>query len=290
MSSNPNQYSVIFPVIFALILVLALLILIMYLSANAYIKKRSSKIFDKNKPLSDDCKSLSALLVNQQKTFQSYLENLKLNRTYNCSSSVLSNAENNPVKYLIKYSEIDYDMQCLEQLEFCARYLESFRDFKQNSYQLYKQALAQLPFRVRIFLSKKHFFSCVCDIEINSFPKSCPSFRFLYKSPGGKSQREFKVTITTEIIRKIQSEISYKLNKKGQIKTQRNAMSNDLRNAIKKRDNYTCCICGNSIYNEPNLLLEVDHIIPVSEGGKTEASNLQTLCWRCNREKSNKLN
>ena len=38
-----------------------------------------------------------------------------------------------------------------------------------------------------------------------------------------------------------------------------------------------------------NLLLEVDHIIPISKGGKTEPDNLQTLCWKCNRTKSNKI-
>ena len=40
---------------------------------------------------------------------------------------------------------------------------------------------------------------------------------------------------------------------------------------------------------EPNLLLEIDHIIPVSKGGLTEESNLQTLCWKCNRSKSDKI-
>ena len=58
---------------------------------------------------------------------------------------------------------------------------------------------------------------------------------------------------------------------------------------IKNRDNFTCCSCGNSIYDEPNLLLEIDHIIPVSKGGYTTEENLQTLCWKCNRSKGNKF-
>jgi len=34
--------------------------------------------------------------------------------------------------------------------------------------------------------------------------------------------------------------------------------------------------------------MEADHITPWSEGGKTSSDNLQMLCKRCNREKSNK--
>ncbi len=34
---------------------------------------------------------------------------------------------------------------------------------------------------------------------------------------------------------------------------------------------------------------QIDHIIPVSKGGKTTLSNLQVLCANCNREKSDKI-
>jgi len=54
------------------------------------------------------------------------------------------------------------------------------------------------------------------------------------------------------------------------------------------RDNHTCKICGNSTNQEPNLLLEVDHIVPIAKGGITSEDNLQCLCWKCNRTKGSK--
>jgi 5-methylcytosine-specific restriction endonuclease McrA len=65
-------------------------------------------------------------------------------------------------------------------------------------------------------------------------------------------------------------------------------MTAAFRNYIKVRDEFTCRICGISTNAEPNLLLEIDHIKPVSKGGLSTETNLQTLCWRCNRTKSNK--
>ena len=66
-------------------------------------------------------------------------------------------------------------------------------------------------------------------------------------------------------------------------------MTANLRNFIKTRDNHTCRYCPVSLVAEPHLLLEVDHIVPVSKGGLSAPDNLQTLCWRCNRTKSNKI-
>lgn len=70
---------------------------------------------------------------------------------------------------------------------------------------------------------------------------------------------------------------------------QRALMTTKLREKIKQRDNYTCCKCGNSIEKEPNLLLEIDHIIPIAKNGMTTEENLQTLCWKCNRSKGSKI-
>ena len=56
-----------------------------------------------------------------------------------------------------------------------------------------------------------------------------------------------------------------------------------MRFAVYKRDNNRCRKCG-SRHN-----LEIDHIIPIAKGGKTTFDNLQTLCKRCNEEKSDTI-
>ncbi|MCK9628489.1 MAG: HNH endonuclease [Bacteroidales bacterium] len=52
-----------------------------------------------------------------------------------------------------------------------------------------------------------------------------------------------------------------------------------------KRDGFTCAYCG---HHPPDVTLEVDHIIPVKEGGSDDQENLVTACWDCNRGKGAK--
>lgn len=68
---------------------------------------------------------------------------------------------------------------------------------------------------------------------------------------------------------------------------ERGDLSDSLRYDILNRDNFKCVICGAS--SREGVRLHVDHIIPVSKGGKSIPSNLRTLCERCNVGKSNKL-
>lgn len=50
-----------------------------------------------------------------------------------------------------------------------------------------------------------------------------------------------------------------------------------------RRDGGKCTKCG----SRENL--EYDHIIPVSKGGSNTARNIELLCEKCNREKSDKI-
>lgn len=67
---------------------------------------------------------------------------------------------------------------------------------------------------------------------------------------------------------------------------QRSLLTPSMRYDVLKRDSFRCTICGSTANDGASL--EVDHIIPVSKGGKTEPSNLRTLCHNCNAGKSDK--
>ena len=49
------------------------------------------------------------------------------------------------------------------------------------------------------------------------------------------------------------------------------------------------CVYCQSDRDTMGTIFTIDHIIPESEGGKTERGNLCFSCWDCNRIKSNKL-
>lgn len=66
-------------------------------------------------------------------------------------------------------------------------------------------------------------------------------------------------------------------------KDQRKRMTPKLRRKIMERDHYTCQICGKRMPD--GVGLQIDHIVPVSKGGKSVPSNLRVLCSKCNGRK-----
>lgn len=65
----------------------------------------------------------------------------------------------------------------------------------------------------------------------------------------------------------------------------RQPISKKIRFNVFKRDRFTCQYCGNK---PPNIVLEIDHVIPVSKNGDNSELNLLTSCFDCNRGKSNR--
>ena len=250
------------------------------------IKKNRQKYFEQNKKLCTKLKKKGHKIKEQYPLYLTYLQDLDLNKTEYCSNSIVSNAKNNPKKYILKYSDIDNSIEDIEKLEFISLFMSNYNSFKEDMEDASITISDKLPLLYQVFSDKEKLPYQICGLSM-LYNLEMPFLHFVYSSPAGRAYYATKLTIDEDDIQELIEEISKSISKKGYTKYQRSIMSNDLREAIKQRDNYTCCKCGNSVYKEPNLLLEVDHIIPISKGGKTEASNLQTLCWRCNRKKSN---
>jgi len=63
---------------------------------------------------------------------------------------------------------------------------------------------------------------------------------------------------------------------------ERKSIPKKARFEVFKRDNFTCQYCGRSA---PEIVLEIDHVKPVKEGGSNDIMNLVTSCRECNSGK-----
>ena len=67
------------------------------------------------------------------------------------------------------------------------------------------------------------------------------------------------------------------------MKATRKGISKKLRFEIFKRDGFACQYCGST---PPSVVLEVDHITAVANGGDNNPDNLVCACFNCNRGKA----
>lgn len=211
--------------------------------------------------------------------------------TAEVSSSVFASAENKPIEYIIKqfYPNKNLYPEQIKKLHLLVEELETLREAKQiieNYKTAYKKYLNNVPAFI-LEQDEAGFYSRLGFAHIDE-SVLVVEYKFAYTSDGGMAQRSFTVPMTEETIIELIHSLEGKLTASAFAKEQRQMMTKKLREQIKIRDNYTCRLCGNSTHKEPNLLLEIDHIKPVALGGCTEESNLQTLCWKCNRSKGAK--
>lgn len=211
---------------------------------------------------------------------------------HNCSASVVKNANNQPFKYLCKYFDIKADEQTLSRFE---EVMNNFSAAEQGKFLL-KNELDRIvvsidkdiPALISAFSGKR----LIRELGFHSIDLSdlyFPVYTFQYVSAGGNSASKCSVKLDVKNLEDFISYLSNLVKFRSSIAGQRALMTSSLREKIKIRDNFTCKMCSLSTAVEKNLLLEIDHIMPLSKGGITSEENLQTLCWRCNRAKGAKI-
>lgn len=95
----------------------------------------------------------------------------------------------------------------------------------------------------------------------------------------------FSLEIQNKKIRFKKTSFPSKKNKStnNRVKYKRKTIPKNVQREVWRRDEAKCVYC------ESNEKLEFDHIIPISKGGSNTSRNIQLLCEKCNRKKSNKI-
>ncbi|MEC5211341.1 hypothetical protein RCH20_002424, partial [Psychrobacter sp. PL15] len=212
--------------------------------------------------------------------------------THQCSASIVKSANNQPYKYLCKYFNITPDEDTLGQFE---EVLNDFSAVEQGKYLLVNERDAIVssastslsPYILKNYRNRVNNELGFKNISLSNL--YFPIYTFQYISAGGNSSSQFDLKLDIEQLERFIGYLASLVKFKNSVAGQRALMTSKLREQIKIRDSYTCQICSLSTADEPNLLLEIDHIIPLSKGGITSEGNLQTLCWKCNRSKGSKI-
>ncbi len=211
---------------------------------------------------------------------------------YNCSNSVCENSRRQPFKYVCKYFNIKFTEENLEVFENLLNNLETAREGIRVLEKEKSSLLCKVGNEVPPIIKKYGFESFQYKLGFK-FVKIdeivYPKYIFQYVSAGGNASTRNEVILDVKNLNKFIIYLSEKIAFRKSVAGQRALMTSELRKKILIKYDYTCKYCGNSLKKEPNLLLEVDHIIPVSKGGLTTEDNLQVLCWKCNRKKGNKI-
>ena len=167
--------------------------------------------------------------------------------------------------------------------------ISSFGDFNGVSHRFNRKRISRLE--KNVFLSRVVYrtdteFYCRVELEL------CYMNGYVYNRKTARFQEED----VESLIRRVKNTSYDSYNDRefyndreiwdALCRVERGKVSNKMRFLLYERDGHRCKQCGRT---EDEVKLEIDHIIPISKGGKSELSNLQTLCHECNVKKGNQI-
>lgn len=210
---------------------------------------------------------------------------------HNASLQVVRNASIDPIKYLMKYFNIKATQETLADVQRVANDVSRLEEAVGNVRGRETEIVGRIRPPAFILVRYAAEFWNLVGVHLSPITVPYPNYKFQYVSAGGNTGQKVDIVLNTLTLDALSETLMQKIRWAKSAAGQRALMTARLRSWIKDRDFHTCQNqrCGISTAMEPHLLLEIDHIVPVSKGGLSVPENLQTLCWRCNRTKGAKL-
>lgn len=208
---------------------------------------------------------------------------------HNASLNVVRNASAEPITYLMKYFSIAADQKTLAAVQRVAQDISRLEEAVRNIKGRESDIISRISPPTFIIDHYSDEFWGLIGAHLPSITIPYPAYTFQYTSAGGNSSQTTDIRLDTPTLDALSEKLAQKIRWAKSAAGQRALMTARLRDSIKERDQHTCQHCRISVTAEPHLLLEIDHITPISKGGLSTPENLQTLCWRCNRSKGAKM-
>ena len=227
-------------------------------------KHSKFKIFDNNPRYKRFCNS------------KSQLDN------FNIDNHMLLTIEDSTDYFVNLIKAIDYNRQKYQQYE-----IQYNNIIKKNTNNINYESLSKgsiVSCEEFIAIEKEE----IRSIKMNAILDFNIELIVCYTSPRGRNSYFKTYNFSYNNIKYYLEEYNKMQVNKQSASYQRKLMTPKMRYQVMQRDGFKCVICGRT-QNE-GAKLHVDHIKPVSKGGKTEASNLRTLCDMCNLGKGDSYN
>lgn len=248
--------------------------LIIYLLSVIILRNRKTKILrdsiriNKLKRLNENYKSSISFIQNEEYYFdlnsKSQFDRISLKQLLN--QIILENKD--------KYERVIEELN--NNIEHFEKYQNEIERINQENNPILKHEDLELKLFNNMIAKNEGTFEILIGVS--------------YISPKGRNRYYYEEIFNSDLIKiayiESISDLKNKQTRQYQIQKERSFLTESLRFDILSRDNYSCQICGSTA--QDGVKLHVDHIHPVSKGGKTIPSNLQTLCDRCNMGKSDK--
>lgn len=199
-----------------------------------------------------------------------------------CSLAVCDAAEKQPFKYLVKYFDVPVNERSLRRFEEVL-----------NRYITAEQSQSVLEKRINDILERFSDKSptlsrqrLIEELGLPEIPElEYPRFVFSYTSPGGNAGKDTVIVMDVDNLDRF---VRYLSDEIKELPEERFVLTRLHREDLIERDHGRCGICGNSKDKEADLIFEIEHVLPLNQGGKTTEENLQSICWRCSLEKLSK--
>lgn len=212
----------------------------------------------------------------------------------NSTLTVYKNSQLDVYKYIVKYffknTKIDESsMQIIESILQKYNTINQTHEILTDEYNELMEYIQKHMYR-GAYIFKSMTMKKLGSRKLPKFEKNYYIwYAFNYTSPANRKSYSNSTILDEERLEDFAKFLNDLIAYRKSVKFQRQLMTPHLRESILVRDKYTCRSCGISKQKEAHLLLEIDHIMPIAKGGITIETNLQTLCWKCNRTKGSKV-